>query len=320
MYTQEKNLAVRYFEGTITPEEEHELFAFLDADPQHIVLWREWEQAWKREHVPALGVLRSFDRLQTTMRARRDDAFSRWLRVAAAVALVLVTSLAAYRILSPEPPVQLFSMQAPQGTNSRISLPDGTQVWLNAGSTLSYRSDFNRSSRHVDLAGEAYFEVTRNTDLPFRVTARGCTFTVLGTKFNISAYDDDPEVLAALMEGSLRFEANDERELMTPGDLVTFDCRSRQARREQVDTEQFRSWIDGKIRYDAISLPALLRRLAREYDVRIELCTKAFDHRKFRISLTDAQDIESIMSGLCDILPIAVRRDGRRYYIDSEHP
>lgn len=206
----------------------------------------------------------------------------------------------------------------PQGTNSRISLPDGTQVWLNAGSTLSYKSDFNRSSRDIDLSGEAYFEVARNADLPFRVEARGCRFTVLGTKFNISAYDSEPEVLAALMEGSLRFESARDREKMMPGDLVTYDCATKQARREQVDADQYRSWIDGVIRYDAITLPALLRRLAREYDVEIDLRTAAFDNKTFRISLTEAQDIHSIMVALGDILPITVNHCGRRYCVGSK--
>ena len=138
-----------------------------------------------------------------------------------------------------------------------------------------------------------------------------------GTRFNISAYDEDPDVLAALMEGSLQFESSRSTETMVPGDLITYDCRTMEASRRQVDTDQFRSWIDGIIRYDAISLPALLRRLAREYDVKIELCTDAFDDKTFRISLTEAQNIESIMGGLCDILPISARRDTCGYRVDS---
>ena len=298
-----KELAVRYFEGPIAPEEECELFGFLAASPENAALMREWEREWKQRHVPSADVLR----------ARR-----RWLRFSAAAAvLILISAFTTRHLIHTEAPVQMFSVQAPQGTNSRISLPDGSQVWLNAGSTLSYRSDFNRSSRDIGLSGEAYFEVARNADLPFRVQARGCTFTVLGTRFNISAYDEDPDVLAALMEGSLQFESSRSTETMVPGDLITYDCRTMEASRRQVDTDQFRSWIDGIIRYDAISLPALLRRLAREYDVKIELCTDAFDDKTFRISITEAQDIESIMGGLCDILPISVRRDTCGYRVDS---
>ena len=297
-----KELAVRYFEGPIAPEEECELFGFLAASPENAALMREWEREWKQRHVPSADVLRSLARLNGKIERRenRIRARRRWLRFSAAAAvLILISAFTTRHLIHTEAPVQMFSVQAPQGTNSRISLPDGSQVWLNAGSTLNYRSDFNRSSRDIGLSGEAYFEVARNADLPFRVQARGCTFTVLGTRFNISAYDEDPDVLAALMEGSLQFESSRSTETMVPGDLITYDCRTMEASRRQVDTDQFRSWIDGIIRYDAISLPALLRRLAREYDVKIELCTDAFDDKTFRISLTEAQDIESIMGGLC---------------------
>ena len=300
-----KELAVRYFEGPIAPEEECELFGFLAASPENAALMREWEREWKQRHVPSADVLRSLARLNGKIERRenRIRARRRWLRFSAAAAvLILISAFTTRHLIHTEDPVQMFSVQAPQGTNSRISLPDGSQVWLNAGSTLNYRSDFNRSSRDIGLSGEAYFEVARNADLPFRVQARGCTFTVLGTRFNISAYDEDPDVLAALMEGSLQFESSRSTETMVPGDLITY---------------QFRSWIDGIIRYDAISLPALLRRLAREYDVKIELCTDAFDDKTFRISITEAQDIESIMGGLCDILPISVRRDTCGYRVDS---
>lgn len=144
-----------------------------------------------------------------------------------------------------------------------------------------------------------------------------CRFTVTGTKFNISAYENEPEVLAALMEGSLLFESARERKAMKPSDLVTYDRTTERARCEQVDADQFRSWIHGVLRYDAITLPALLRRLAREYDVEIELRTAAFDKKTFRISLTEAQDIDSVMGALGDILPITVERCGRRYCVGS---
>ena len=176
-------------------------------------------------------------------------------------------------LLPAERPEQLFTVEAPQGTHSRISLPDGTQVWLNAGSALSYGSSFNETSREVSLSGEAYFEVARHAALPFRVEARGCTFTVLGTKFDISAYAEDPAVTAALLEGALRFEA--------------------------------------------ITLPSLLRRLAREYDVEIDLRTRRFDDTTFRISLSSAQNIKSVMRALCDILPISVSCEGCRYVVDA---
>ena len=277
---------------------------------------REWESCWKRDHVPPADVLDSLDSLRRKIRRRRPLR-RLWLRISAAAAVLALVSTLVLHLLPAERPEQLFTVEASQGTHSRISLPDGTQVWLNAGSALSYGSSFNETSREVSLSGEAYFEVARHAALPFRVEARGCTFTVLGTKFDISAYAEDPAVTAALLEGALRFESEDKQEAMTPGDLVTYDCATATVRREQVDVRQYRAWIDGVIRYDAITLPSLLRRLAREYDVEIDLRTRRFDDTTFRISLSSAQNIKSVMRALCDILPISVSCEGCRYVVDA---
>ena len=294
-----REIALRFFEGTITAEEECELYGFLNGNPQGLAQMREWESCWKRDHVPPADVLDSLDSLRRKIRRRRPLR-RLWLRISAAAAVLALVSTLVLHLLPAERPEQLFTVEAPQGTHSRISLPDGTQVWLNAGSALSYGSSFNETSREVSLSGEAYFEVARHAALPFRVEARGCTFTVLA-------------VTAALLEGALRFESEDKQEAMTPGDLVTYDCATATVRREQVDVRQYRAWIDGVIRYDAITLPSLLRRLAREYDVEIDLRTRRFDDTTFRISLSSAQNIKSVMRALCDILPISVSCEGCRY-------
>lgn len=311
-----REIALRFFEGTITAEEECELYGFLNGNPQGLAQMREWESCWKRDHVPPADVLDSLDSLRRKIRRRRPLR-RLWLRISAAAAVLALVSTLVLHLLPAERPEQLFTVEAPQGTHSRISLPDGTQVWLNAGSALSYGSSFNETSREVSLSGEAYFEVARHAALPFRVEARGCTFTVLGTKFDISAYAEDPAVTAALLEGALRFESEDKQEAMTPGDLVTYGCATATVRREQVDVRQYRAWIDGVIRYDAITLPSLLRRLAREYDVEIDLRTRRFDDTTFRISLSSAQNIKSVMRALCDILPISVSCEGCRYVVDA---
>ena len=315
-----KDLAILYFEGRLTPNQECEFFGFIAADPENAAQMREWECEWKRQHTPSANVLQSLTIFNAKIEHRSNQLHTRrrWLRitsVAAASALIFLSTFAVLHITKPQVSEQFFTVEAPQGTRSHITLYDGTQVWLNAGSTMSYTSSFNNTSRDIHLSGEAYFEVARNEKLPFRVEVRGCTLTVLGTKFNVSAYDEDPTVQTALIEGSLRFETPQGSEMMPPDDLVTYDCYSPSMRCEQVDAGQFCSWIDGNIRYDAITLPTLLRKLAREHAAAIELCTADFDTKTFRISLTQAQDIESILNGLCDILPITVKRDENGYHV-----
>ena len=128
------------------------------------------------------------------------------------------------------------------------------------------------------------------------------------------------EAIAMSPDGRIEYDllrTKDKQEAMTPGDLVTYDCATATVRREQVDVRQYRAWIDGVIRYDAITLPSLLRRLAREYDVEIDLRTRRFDDTTFRISLSSAQNIKSVMRALCDILPISVSCEGCRYVVDA---
>lgn len=315
-------IAIRFFEGTIAPDEEQMLFHFLTENPQHLVKFKKWEQQWKQEHIAPLDVLNFLELLKTKIRERRHPMRRFWIRISAAAAVLILLSTFAVRFFTADEHEQIFRIEAPQGTHSRISLPDGTQVWLNAGSNLSYNSNFNTTSRDIELSGEAYFEVAHNAALPFRIKAQNCTFTVLGTKFNISAYDEDPAVLAALIEGSLRFESLRDTETMIPGDLVTYDRSTMSVERKQVDVRQYRAWIDGIIRYDAVTLPALLRRLAREYDVEIDLRTREFDDTTFRIALSSTQNINSVLRALCDILPITVNCVGCHYVVDSapEHP
>lgn len=315
-----KELAVRYFEGPIAPEEECELFGFLAASPENAALMREWEREWKQRHVPSADVLRSLARLNGKIERRenRIRAARRWLRFSAAAAvLILISAFTTRHLIHTEDPVQMFSVQAPQGTNSRISLPDGSQVWLNAGSTLSYRSDFNCSSRDIGLSGEAYFEVARNADLPFRGAGPGLHVHRAGHPVQHLAYDEDPDVLAALMEGSLQFESSRQHgndgsgrpdHLRLPDDGGVAQAGRHRPSSAAGSTHH-------PLRRDLPPGPAPATR--REYDVKIELCTDAFDDKTFRISITEAQDIESIMGGLCDILPISVRRDTCGYRVDS---
>mgnify|MGYP001699999314 FL=1 len=270
-----KELAVRYFEGPIAPEEECELFGFLAASPENAALMREWEREWKQRHVPSADVLRSLARLNGKIERRenRIRARRRWLRFSAAAAvLILISAFTTRHLIHTEDPVQMFSVQAPQGTNSRISLPDGSQVWLNAGSTLNYRSDFNRSSRDIGLSGEAYFEVTHNPRRPFVVEFEGGEIQVLGTSFNVKAYRDDVIVAVTLDEGRVvlddrrggRFE-------LSPSEQLLYDRRSGEGRIVRgADAMRYSIWKDDVISFRDTPLAEVLETLSRWYDVRFE--------------------------------------------------
>lgn len=138
---------------------------------------------------------------------------------------------------------------------------------------------------------------------------------MLGTKFDIQAYGGDENVMAVLMQGSLRCEMNDEVEIMVPGDRVVADKTSGLVK-DRVNAEQYRSWIDGLLCYDKIELPVLLKRLSREFDVDIILNTHAFDKRTLHVSFSNDASLETILKAVSETVPITVTVSGKTYTID----
>ena len=96
-----------------------------------------------------------------------------------------------------------YSVESPRGSKLKLSLPDGTSVWLNADSKLLYDNNFGINNRNVTLCGEGYFEVSKNKNLPFQVVSDDIKVEVLGTKFNVKNYPEDPNIKVALLEGSV---------------------------------------------------------------------------------------------------------------------
>lgn len=297
----------------MTLEEEKTLYAWLNASEENKVVFRETESRWTSSHSPSSEALKIIMNIQHRRKARIRRLL--W-GAAASVAVLLVGSLLLFNDVSPQKVEPLYyTMEAPMGTHSRLSLPDGTSVWLNAGSTLAYSSEFGKSDRNISLVGEAYFEVARNEDLPFNVDAGGCRFTVLGTKFDIQAYGGDESVTAVLMQGSLRCELDDNVEIMSPGDRVVADGANGFVK-DRVNAEQYRSWTDGLLCYDKIELPVLIKRLSREYNVEIVLNTDAFDNRALHVSFANDVPLETILKAVSETVPIKVTVSGKKYTID----
>lgn len=114
-------------------------------------------------------------------------------------------------------------VEVPKGEKKNITLADGTQVWLNGGSNIRYSSTFGKTNRNIVLSGEAYFSVTKNNALPMVVEAKQVKIEVLGTTFNVRAYEDEPNIETTLVEGKVQLYIDNDKSLshaMEPGDLI----------------------------------------------------------------------------------------------------
>ena len=177
----------------------------------------------------------------------------------------------------------LFHLKSQEETNNKVemewgqmgkmTLSDGTQVWLNSGTTLKYPSTFGTGERVVFLVGEAQFRVAHRDKIPFEVKTGTEIIKVYGTTFNVSAYPDDHEMTVTLIEGKVAVENNNGDHLATldPSEQLCINKSSGKATLKKVNTDFYSSWIEGKILLNSTKLSELTQKLERWYNVTIRL-------------------------------------------------
>jgi hypothetical protein len=162
------------------------------------------------------------------------------------------------------------TMTTPRGGQYKLSLPDGTAVWLNAASSITYPTAFNGSERNVSITGEAYFEVAKNASMPFVIKVnKETTIRVLGTQFNVNAYTDEPNVMTTLVEGSVRIQSGKNVQQLLPGQQLRLAEDGELALIKNPDVQQVTAWKDGIFNFHRVKLEAMMRQLSRWYDVEI---------------------------------------------------
>ena len=191
-----------------------------------------------------------------------------------------------------------------KGQTYIFTLPDGTKVWLNAASSLSFPTSFSNSNeREVSLTGEAYFMVKRDVKKPFRVKSAGQVVEVLGTHFNVNAYKDESTIKTTLLEGSVRVSAKHTSIVIKPGEQaqrsVGKEVDQIQVHRD-VNTEEVMAWTEGYFQFKKANLPIIMRQLSRWYDVEIKyvgsIPNEEFTGKMRRdINLSDALQILKIL-------------------------
>jgi transmembrane sensor len=155
-----------------------------------------------------------------------------------------------------------------------VTLPDGTKVWLNAETSLRYPTTFTGAERNVELTGEAYFEVAKNAKQPFIVRSGDAAVRVLGTHFNIMAYGDEPTLKTTLTEGSVAMSKNGEEVILKPGQGGTVSAGSNQISVAAADVDQDLAWKNGQFYFNKTELTAIMKQLARWYNLEIRYAGK----------------------------------------------
>ncbi len=165
---------------------------------------------------------------------------------------------------------ELMTLLTPRGGNYKLTLQDGTRVWLNAQSSLRYPTFFSGKERVVELKGEAYFEVAHNSKQPFIVNTAAQKVKVLGTSFNINAYVNENSTITTLVTGRVQINDKSDRKLQVLVPRQQANNNGTTVTVENVDTDLYTAWKDGTFRFRSTPLPDALRQIERWYDLEID--------------------------------------------------
>ena len=166
--------------------------------------------------------------------------------------------------------VAINTMTTPKGGEYKLTLADGTRVWLNAASSITYPTAFTGAERIVKISGEIYFEVAKNPSKPFKVILPDASeIKVLGTHFNVNAYSDEININTTLVEGSVRVTSANSSMQLQPGQCARLDRKGKMKMIRNVNIEQAIGWKEGVFNFQYEKLESVMRQIARWYDVNI---------------------------------------------------
>lgn len=309
-----EQLAICYLRGELNDEEYEELLALLQ-DQQNrsrfYTLKNNWtpeisEQSQKNWH----RLARRINTEQPGKNSKNRVIRQSWMLKAAAVLIVglLITSVMFYRSMQGTKS-GITVVETPRGEKSKIYLPDGTEVWLNASSRISYHA-FTNKSRRISLIGEAYFKVAHNENSPFTVQTPNCAIRVLGTEFNVMAYNQLKREEITLFKGKVNVVTGQREATLQVGEKLLVSGNTFVTQR--VDLDQTYGWVENKFNFSKVTLEELVLRLENWYDVDI-VCENINEQQTvFTGTFKNEETIWEVLDAIKAYLPVSYKKTDTR--------
>jgi ferric-dicitrate binding protein FerR (iron transport regulator) len=237
-----------------------------------------------------------------------------WVRVASVAAILIFGLLLGGVVTYLFSPVykqasEQLVFETPRGEKSMVTLPDGTEVWLNANSRLIYNS-FSDRHRQVELRGEAFFKVAHNENAPFVVKTNECDVKVLGTTFNVMAYDEFGRKEITLLNGKVNVYMDGSEQLLKPGQALIL--KNHHSEVVEVNTAEASAWVDNKFNFRNIPLSELIKRLENWYDVDITLENRSGKDVSFSGTFKNEETIWQVLDAIKVYIPIQYKKTDLR--------
>lgn len=209
--------------------------------------------------------------------------------------------------------VSYNTLTTPRGGQFNIILPDGSKVWLNAASSLRFPTVFNGREREVQLNGEAYFEIEQDARMPFKVTVNDIAVQVLGTHFNVMAYQDEGVVRTTLLEGVVRVQKGSQAVQLKPGQQARLNPAGTMQVNDNIDVEEVVAWKNGYFHFNHEQLQGVMRQIGRWYDAEVAYEGNIPD-REFGGKIARGSSIDEVLK-ILELSNVHFRVEGKKIIV-----
>lgn len=306
-----------FLDGSLDAEGHAALRQWIKEAPENRTYFHDAVAVWKAGGIVSnaddFNVEKAISKFKKGNKSSNQINYYKYaLRVSAVAIVFLLCGISSLFFLwqSEKTAVEAFEeykeyvVEVPAGAKSKVTFPDGSVVWLNAGSKVKYDSNFAKESRNVALSGEGYFEVSKNEELPFVVNTGNLSVKVLGTKFNLKSYEEDSEVKVTLKEGAVRvgdFLADAAPVVLEPNQRFTLRKADLAMQVDSVDASHIENWRNGAMTFDKVPLEEIAKELQRLYDIPVRIEKESLKrivyYSDFQENVTVEKVLEILSSG-----------------------
>ncbi|NWJ51982.1 MAG: DUF4974 domain-containing protein [Bacteroidetes bacterium] len=311
-------LLARFFLDTTSAEDKIALEEWINFSPENALLYEDIEKIKKDlqllEKIEEVDSVAGLKRIKQLIRKRNRprNVFKILRNIAATLFFPLLIYSAFHSFSSPKKIdfSALTEVVVPNGVRSKITLPDGSTVWLNSGSKLQYPVNFDEKTRNVKLIGEAFFEVKKNPSWPFKVEMGKIGVVVKGTSFSCMAYPEEKIIETTVLTGRVGMTAKGktekEFEILMPNSQVTYNKDNNTYVKKVVDASRYIAWRNGKLVFNDEPFAQVVRKINYWFNVKIEIQDKELLDYKYKATFEN-ESLYQILELLKMTAPIQYR-------------
>lgn len=325
-----KEILKRFFEGKSNRWEKKHVQEYLEGDDMRVLDEYIQEQGGLETEQKADPVYVSnffnelsarIEKQESLVSGRKNRSFMPLLKIAAGIVMICSVGSLLYLNRQKQGAAEMIARITKISNSGRnlkmVELEDGTRIWMNPGTTIAYnKATYGDSTRQISLTGEAYFNVAHDAKKPFLVKAGQLTTTVLGTSFNVEAYENEPEMRVMLVTGKVRVNAGHSEEILQPGQMLDFSKQHETVKISPVDiADKQEQYTKGRLVFENLPLKDVLKRVERVFGLEISVPDESILKNKRITGAYYRDNAESVLKRILFIHGLHHRQKGENNYV-----